>query len=734
MIVKRNSINVTGIYIGTSALSILILIWIMKLWQADLRIPFVYNGDALFNSMLIKGIIDNGWLLHNHFVGMPAGLYMCDFPHSDNFHFLIIKLITLFTSNWAFGMNLFFLLGSPLTTVSALYVFRKFNLSFPSSIVGSLLYSFLPYHFIQAEAHLFLASYYIIPLVVMVILWVFSGDLGSLSHDGINKRGKFKLTHNKFWPSVIICILAASSGIYYAFFSLVFLFVAGTSASFLKKKMDPLVLSGILMGLILLGILINVSPNLICRYQQGMNESFIRIPEGAEVLGMKIAQLLLPVEGHRIPLLSNIKSHYNSSAPLVNENHSSSLGAIGSVGFLVLIIYLFCRNGNELMRNLSLLNISGVLFATIGGFGSLFAYVVTPQFRSINRLSIFIAFFSLFAVVILLDRFSMKYVRLRLSSFDYYGFLFGITILGILDQTPRHFTPPYAWMRAEYSNDANFISTIEASVPENSMIYQLPYVPFPESSPVYRMIDYDHFRAYLHSKTLRWSYGAMKTRDGDLWQEWVNPKPLNDFLEIISQVGFRGIYIDRYGYPDGASQIEKELTALLNVTPIVSDNKRLIFFDMRDFDRKRTKSHLNVANPQVPSLRKLAQTSLPIETKNIRYDFNNFKQRRYYIYIVGWAFIKEKNSENSKIYLGLRSDKNSYLINTNSVKRRDVTAHFRSYNYDDSGFCAVIANHEIENGLYKVGIYIKKDNIETFQYTDKVVKIENDQAYTSLIQ
>lgn len=94
----------------------------------------------------------------------------------------------------------------------------------------------------------------------------------------------------------------------------------------------------------------------------------------------------------------------------------------------------------------------------------------------------------------------------------------------------------------------------------------------------------------------------MKTRDGDLWQRWATPKPLNDFLEIISQGGFRGIYIDRYGYPDGGSQIEKRLTALLNVTPIVSDNKRLIFFDMQDFNRKKTKKHINVANPQIPGL------------------------------------------------------------------------------------------------------------------------------------
>jgi phosphoglycerol transferase len=87
----------------------------MKLWQAVLRIPFSYSGDTLLNSMLIKGVIDNGWYLHNYFVGMPSGLDMYDFPDPllNNFNFLIIKLITLFTSNWALRMNLFFFLGFP---------------------------------------------------------------------------------------------------------------------------------------------------------------------------------------------------------------------------------------------------------------------------------------------------------------------------------------------------------------------------------------------------------------------------------------------------------------------------------------------------------------------------------------------------------------------------------------------------------------------------------------------
>ena len=34
-------------------------------------------------------------------------------------------------------------------------------------------------------------------------------------------------------------------------------------------------------------------------------------------------------------------------------------------------------------------------YTTVGGFGVIFAYFITPQFRGLNRLSVFIAFISI---------------------------------------------------------------------------------------------------------------------------------------------------------------------------------------------------------------------------------------------------------------------------------------------------------------------------------------------------
>jgi phosphoglycerol transferase len=373
---KEDSVKGILIYTGSFILSIFILVWVMKLWQADLRIPFAYYGDALHGGMIIKGIIDNGWYFSNPFVGMPTGAIMYDFTGSDSFHMLVIKVISLFTSDWALVMNIFFLLTFPLTTLCSLYVFRKFKFSYIPSVAGGLLYTFLPYHFFRNEGHLFLAAYYIIPLMVMVILWVASGEIPFTIRDL-----KSKMFNGKLISSIFICLITASSGVYYAFFACLFLLIAGVRSFSCKKNSRPFIVSLSLIFIIFVAALCNLAPSIIYQHNNGKNIVFAkRSPQESEIVGLKVTQLLLPVDGHRIPLMAKSKEIYNKTAPLINENRFSSLGIIGSTGFLILILVLILRNSiffkNEIVESLSLLNIFGVLYATIGGFGSLFSYMI----------------------------------------------------------------------------------------------------------------------------------------------------------------------------------------------------------------------------------------------------------------------------------------------------------------------------------------------------------------------
>lgn len=164
---------------------------------------------------------------------------------------------------------------------------------------------------------------------------------------------------------------------------------------------------------------------------------------------------------------------------------------------------------------------------------------------------------------------------------------FVLLIIGILDQTSLSFVPPYDSLKEEYLIDEKFINDIEAIMPENALIFQLPYVPFPEYPPVNRMSDYSHFRAYLHSKDLRWSYGAMKGRPENDWQKIAATMPADDMLNILSEMDFQGIYIDCYGFEDNGAKMISDIKQILEIEPLISSNWRLYFFDLTEFNKRK---------------------------------------------------------------------------------------------------------------------------------------------------
>jgi len=251
---------------------------------------------------------------------------------------------------------------------------------------------------------------------------------------------------------------------------------------------------------------------------------------------------------------------------------STSLGIVASVGFLFLVgtsLLGFARTpesiGPTLWRPLASLNLSAVLLGTVGGFGSLFALLVSPQIRTYCRLNVFIAFMALFAVVFLVDR--LRRSRPLLAD----AVAGAALILGILDQTtPVHRDPSTA---ARYASDRELVSQMEHEVPAGAMIYELPFGLFPES-----IDDYVLVRPYLHSHSLRWSYPAMRGREGGAWARDTAALDPADLLSVLRRSGFAGILINRDIYQDRGAGIESRLTAIVGRPPRVSRDGNLAFF------------------------------------------------------------------------------------------------------------------------------------------------------------
>ena len=75
----------------------------------------------------------------------------------------------------------------------------------------------------------------------------------------------------------------------------------------------------------------------------------------------------------------------------------------------------------------------------------------------------------------------------------------------------------------------------------------------------------------------------MMGRSGDEWLSSVASLPLADMIKVLSSTGFNGIYLDSFGYEDQGHSIISNLSTILKKDPLISDNHRLYFFDIRGY-------------------------------------------------------------------------------------------------------------------------------------------------------
>src|SRR6185369_8057379 len=92
--------------------------------------------------------------------------------------------------------------------------------------------------------------------------------------------------------------------------------------------------------------------------------------------------------------------------------------------------------------------------------------------------------------------------------------------------------------------------------------FQLPVHPYPEAGEVNEMGDYDHFRPWLWTTTMRFSYGTMKGRGDADWQAEVAKQSPEKMLEDLNRYGFAAVLVNRAGYKDHGSGMRGELERL----------------------------------------------------------------------------------------------------------------------------------------------------------------------------
>src|SRR4029450_6281409 len=108
-------------------------------------------------------------------------------------------------------------------------------------------------------------------------------------------------------------------------------------ASAARRRARVLASGAIAVAAILVVMVLNLTPAFVYWAQHGRNPDVVkRGPSETEVNGLKISQLLLPVEGHRIHPLAEIQAD-STRFSVLDAERGQELGAIGAAGFVGLL-------------------------------------------------------------------------------------------------------------------------------------------------------------------------------------------------------------------------------------------------------------------------------------------------------------------------------------------------------------------------------------------------------------
>jgi|GEM_PF-676023 phosphoglycerol transferase len=545
----------------------------------DLHTPIADGGsDFLPIFYQIKSLINNDWFpftgIHSQRLGFPFGADWNDYPMNHSLFYLIIRFLGIFSKDWAFVFNLYWLSTFVLTSLTFSYTLKKLKIRQDIAFVISILFSFMPFHFFRM-GHIWLSSYFMVPLQILVLLRI-SDNVPVFFGKGKNS-GTFWIRNEKKISTVAILMLSGWAGIYYVFFFCAIAFFVAIGIYFQKKSIRHLLSALALIGICFFSVLIDSIPTIVKNIRHGINiGGFNRSFVESEVYGLKLIQMYLPSIHHRMNELGSFAQRYNNEAPLITENHSSLLGIVGVLGLTLLIFILFTEKVPPLLKKIAKLNIASILIGTIGGFGTLFAYMISPSIRGYNRISVFIYAFSLICIAFILEK-AFKKIPHLLSI----GLLAAIGVFGIWDQTSDYFrfSPPVS----SYIQYKNFFSSLEKQVGD-SPVYQLPAVDFPDIASYNRMGEYEQLRGYLFTDKTKWSYGNTFGRFENAWlQNRSYQYSQEKFINEIASVGFKYIYVNRKGFSDNANQMVEVLSKILGKPILESENQDLVLFGFDEY-------------------------------------------------------------------------------------------------------------------------------------------------------
>jgi phosphoglycerol transferase len=570
---------------GIGAVALLVALWVLRARELDFSAPVLYEWDALFNLAYIETLRERGWLFWNERLAAPFGQDVRDFPlGGENLHWLALKALGMVMPNAAATATAYLLLTYVLVAMTTYVVARLLRLRRGPAAVVALLFAFLPFHQMRWTMHLLRVGYYPVPLAGLAILWMLDWQR-ELREQPSAQPARWRASRVVF--VLASAVLLGSSDTQNTLYAALLLLPLTLLVALRDRDLRPLLLAFVFSVTAAGALLANNLPYLMARAERGRNPDVLaRTPGEQESFGLRLAQLVLPVENHRVPQFARAVAAAQRWLPTDHGEHGQALGAFGTLGFGIgLAAVGSAALGRTLLPHaplpiarLGLLMITGVLWASVGGFSYLLSVAGLTNYRTWNRMSLWIALFALLATGSVLQRTLDRIASRRLAAL----LMVTVLVIGLLDQMPAKipFFDP-AQLARQWHADAAFFAQVEAALPPRAMVYQFPARVFPEAGRVFALGDHEHVKPYLHTAALRFSYGGMKGRREGTWWRALDSGGPEAATALLALGGFDAALVERRGYADAGAEHERAMASVGAVRVLVDPAGERALWDLR---------------------------------------------------------------------------------------------------------------------------------------------------------
>lgn len=669
-------------------------------WTRDFHVPLGFASDSLVALLQSKGTVDNGWWWYNPMVGAPLGFDALAFPTNSNVDQAIVWIVSRFVPHAAAAINLAWMAIVVLGGLSATWCLRQLGASTASALVAGTLFAVSPYALFRNIDHFWMVIY-LVPFASTAALLLAAGRL--------------ERWRQHRWQLLMLggCALLGFNYVYYAFFACFFLVVASIVGYVEARRLRVLVAGAV--GIVVIGgaTFLNLAPSLRSWERNGrpliLRE---KVPLESEQYGLKIRHLISPLpDEHAFPPFQRwLDKEAAAAFPLETENKYSRLGFVATIGFLGLLALLFSPGvaarfvDGALLSSASRLMLAAVLLATIGGFSSVVALLLTPEIRAYNRITPFIAFFSLTAIALAIDSLSTSRRR-RIAAAA------GVLVVGLLDQRTAavKMNTAHAGIAAEVAALRAFVEPLERRLPAGAMILQLPFRTYLDDLGVARMQPYDHAKLYVVSTSLRWSYPALSNEQVG-WQYAAARLGLRELPSQLAAEGFSAIVLDRHGYEDNGAAATAALRAAIGADGVLGETDRYVALDIRALAGSAA-----AARPRLSTQPVLASTSIGPCGRAVPASFDWIGGTRVPLAatvplsgadgfkITGWAVDEPNNSPAAAV--DLLVDDTAFPTFYGS-DRADVARYFGQPTYFATGFLTMIPPHAVSAGAHRISMRV----------------------------